>query len=156
MSSQKLTKRENELIELYGLGPAPQPGTLFFSGYDPFESQYLPDDPYGRDDLAHARLRYWTLKRQRQDCKAAAPDAESPSKPITGGAVIAVEQKNRGGKTLSIGKAIYHEIIQIAHTPDGLPERDELMRRLIKKFPGASESNLRSVLADVYNSLRTS
>ena len=64
------------------------------------------------------------------------------------------ERKNRGGKRLTIGKAIYTEIIRIANTsPDGLPDRDELMRRLKEKFPAASESNLRSLLAEVYHSL---
>jgi hypothetical protein len=65
-----------------------------------------------------------------------------------------IEQKNLGGKPLSIAKEIYHEIIRIAHTPDGLPDRAELMPQLTAKFPDASESNLRSILKGVYQALK--
>ena len=64
MSDGKLTAREKALIHRYGPGSPPQAGTLYFSEYDPYED--LPDDPLDRDDLANARLRFWTLKRRRE------------------------------------------------------------------------------------------
>ena len=151
MSRQRLTKRERELIEEYGPGSAPEPGTLFYSDYRPFE--YLPEDADLRDDLAHARRRFWTLKRERQKPEEAPADAELSDKPVAVGAVTESNQKNRGGRSLSASKAIYIEIIRTANTPDGLPDRQELTRRLKDKFPNASESNLRSQLAEVYKAL---
>jgi hypothetical protein len=64
-----------------------------------------------------------------------------------------VSRENRGGRRLTVSKEIYIEIIRIANTPDGLPDRDRLTPWLQEKFPQASESNLRSILADVYSSL---
>jgi len=64
LSDSKLTARERALIDRFGPGSPPQAGTLHFSEYDPFED--LPDDPVDRDDLARARLHFWTLRREPQ------------------------------------------------------------------------------------------
>lgn len=73
----KLTKRERELIEEYGPGAPPQPGTLFFSDYDPFER--LPEHPKDRDDLAEARLRHWLSEWQTKNRKPEARETERNS-----------------------------------------------------------------------------
>jgi hypothetical protein len=177
MDSQSISKDEGLDLLIDGLrdldcGIEYAPGTQVSVGYNPFAvarswqeyndiardlwrqwrfGKAAPWTKFERKFLETFSRKPWrkkpVIERDTSDVPAGVGSRAVPSPGI--------EQKKTDGRPLSIAKAIYTEIIRIAHTsPDGLPDRRELTRRLQEKFPDAGESTLRSLLADVYRSLK--
>jgi hypothetical protein len=181
----RLKMRERELIDWYGPGPGPEPGTRYFSEYDPFAAVNEGED---HAETERARHRYWTIQWQidqvdawlnghgfsgrkflcAQFEKAFAfafgnppPQFELRSELAQLPATEHPEsiRKDRGGAPRKFDRDLFFiEIVRIANTPDGLPDRRDLARHMAdwcaKNFEEPpAENTIRAWLAKVCDRL---